>query len=189
MNRLPDSTCQLNEVDSMPRTLARAARSKAAHAIYASNWWTIVTVALIVWISCGLVEVRVAAAQEVPEVPSGIIEFSGGSVAVGIGYTWGKGILIFEGKHYPLKVDGLSIVHVGVSSYTASGTVYHLTNPSDINGVYTAVSAGAAVAGGASATAMKNSKGVVIEMASTHVGLNFSLSAKGVTIAMYGTPF
>jgi hypothetical protein len=79
-------------------------------------------------------------------------------VAAGIGYTWGgSGTLIFDGKKYPLKVDGISIVYVGVSEYTESGTVYNLENLSDINGVYTAVSAGAAIAGGASATAMKNS--------------------------------
>ena len=81
-----------------------------------------------------------------------------------------------------MKVNGLSIVHVGVSSYTASGTVYDLTKLSDINGVYTAVSAGAAIAGGASATAMKNSHGVLIQMVANHLGLNFSLGAKGVTI-------
>jgi hypothetical protein len=69
-----------------------------------------------------------------------------------------------------LKVQGLSIVQVGISKYTASGTVYGLTKPSDINGIYTAVSAGAAVAGGASATTMKNSKGVVIQWVATHQG-------------------
>jgi hypothetical protein len=107
-----------------------------------------------------------AASQDVPDAT---IEFSGGSVAAGIGYTWGRGILTYQGKHYPVKIDGLSIAHVGVSHYTASGAVYHLTQVTDINGVYTAVSAGAAVAGGASATAMKNSKGVVIQMVSTHL--------------------
>ena len=126
------------------------------------------------------------------DVPDATIEFSGGSVAAGIGFTWGSGELTFQGKKYPLNVSGLSIVnvsglsmvHVGVSSYTATGAVYHLTQASDINGIYTAVSAGVAVAGGASATAMKNSNGVVIQMVSTHAGLNFSLGAKGVTIAL-----
>jgi hypothetical protein len=108
--------------------------------------------------------------------------FSGGSVAAGGGYTWGNGTLIFEGKKYPIKVQGLSIVHVGVSDYTASGTVYNLKKPSDISGVYTAVSAGAALAGGASATAMENSHGVVIQMVATHAGVNLSLGPKGVAI-------
>jgi hypothetical protein len=81
-------------------------------------------------------------------------------------------------------VSGLSIVHVGISHYTASGTVYDLNQVSDINGIYTAVSAGAAIAGGASVTAMKNSRGVLIQMVATHAGLNFSLGPKGMTVSL-----
>jgi hypothetical protein len=131
-------------------------------------------------ISCLLMGVQPAVAQE---IPSGTIELSGGSVAAGIGYTWGDGTLIFEGRKYPIKVQGLSIVHVGVSDYTASGTVYNLKKPSDINGVYTALSAGAALAGGASTTAMENSNGVVIQMVATHAGVNLSLGPKGMTVS------
>ncbi|MGH8014454.1 MAG: hypothetical protein ACREQ4_18345 [Candidatus Binataceae bacterium] len=125
--------------------------------------------------------IRLIAAQN---VQSGTIELSGGSVAAGVGYTWAKGVLIYEGREYPLKVNGLSILHVGVSSYTASGTVYDLHKLSDINGVYTAVAAGVAVAGGASAIAMKNDKGVLIQMAATHQGLNFDLGPKGLRISL-----
>jgi hypothetical protein len=173
---------QLNAVDPSSLSLTTGAlRRTSAPSSCTSNWWTRVTIALIVVINCGLVEVRSALAQN---VPTGTIELSGGSVAAGIGFTWGHGTLIFEGKKYPVKVSGLSIVQVGVSQYTASGTVYDLMKLSDINGIYTAVSAGAAVAGGASATAMKNSRGVLIELVANHLGLNFSLSAKGVMIQL-----
>jgi hypothetical protein len=118
------------------------------------------------------------------DVPSGIIELSGGTVAVGVGWSWGSGTLIFQGQKYPLSVSGLSIVQVGAGGYTATGSVYHLTQPSDINGIYTAITAGAAVAGGVSGTAMQNSRGVVIHLAATQVGLNFTLGPKGVTIAL-----
>jgi hypothetical protein len=148
---------------------------------FSSNSWSKLSVALIIWIVCGLAIVQSAMSQN---VPTGTIELSGGSVAAAIGYTWGKGTLIYEGKKYPLKVNGLSIVHVGISNYTASGTVYDLQKVTDINGIYTAVSAGAAIAGGASVTAMKNSKGVLIQMVSTHAGLNFSLGPKGVEITL-----
>jgi hypothetical protein len=134
----------------------------------------LVGIALLIGVGSGVAQ----------DVPDATIEFSGGSVAAGIGFTWGSGELTFQGEKHPLSVSGLSIVQVGISRYTATGAVYHLTKLSDINGIYTAVSAGAAVAGGASATAMRNSNGVVIQMVSTHAGLNFSLSAKGVTIAL-----
>jgi len=134
----------------------------------------LVGIALLIGVGSGVAQ----------DVPDATIEFSGGSVAAGIGFSWGSGELTFQGEKHALRVSGLSIVQVGISSYTATGAVYHLTNLSDINGIYTAVSAGAAVAGGASATAMRNSNGVVIQMVSTHKGINFSLSAKGVTISL-----
>ena len=148
-------------------------------------WRTMFTLVLIGLMTC-FVTGRSATAQEAQDVPSAHILVWGGSVAAGIGYTWAYANLIFQGKEYPLKVRGLSILQVGASKYTASGSVYHLTQPSDINGIYTSISAGVAVAGGASATTMKNSRGVVIQWASTHVGVNFSLAAKGVEITLQG---
>lgn len=35
------------------------------------------------------------------EKPVGTINFSGGSVSVGVGYTWGSGVLTYKGKDYP----------------------------------------------------------------------------------------
>ena len=164
---------------SRVQTLKRYA--SAGSAAGAFSWWIAVAVVLIAWATCALVEARSAAAQD---VPTATIEFTGGSIAAGIGYTWGYGALVFEGKEYPLKVDGLTILHVGASGYTGSGAVYHLMNLTDIAGVYTAVSAGAAVAGGATATTMKNDHGVVIEMVATHTGLNLQLGPHGVTISL-----
>src|SRR6266852_2321294 len=47
-------------------------------------------------------------AMAADQAPDGTIELSGGSVAVGIGYSWGSGKLVFQGKQYPLKVPRLS---------------------------------------------------------------------------------
>jgi hypothetical protein len=44
------------------------------------------------------------------QVPDGVIELSGGSIAAGIGYSWGSGTLIFQGNRYPLKISGISLV-------------------------------------------------------------------------------
>ena len=63
------------------------------------------------------------------QTPDAIIELSGGSVSAGIGYSWGSGTLIFQGKRYPLNVSGLSIGSVGISDYTAAGNVTGLNTP------------------------------------------------------------
>jgi hypothetical protein len=169
-------------MDFQPSTRQCNAPETTARRIpFISKWRGKVAIVLLAWMMSGLVMVQSAISEN---LPTATIELSGGSVAAGIGYTWGKGTLIFEGKRYSLKVSGISIVHVGISNYTASGTVYDLQRVTDINGINTAVSAGAALAGGASVTAMKNSKGVLIQMVATHAGLNFSLGPKGVEITL-----
>jgi hypothetical protein len=132
----------------------------------------------------GVLAVLAVAPALAKDTPSATLTLKGGAVAVGIGYSWGGGTLHFKGKDYPLKVDGLSVVDIGASKYTASGAVYHLTNVSDIEGVYAAASAGATVAGGASVSSMKNDKGVVVTLKSTRAGLQFTLAPKGVTIKL-----
>src|SRR6266851_1096418 len=70
------------------------------------------------------------------------------SIAVGAGYSWGGGIMTFQGQAYPCRVDGLAVGAVGSSSADAIGNVYNLTHIEDFSGHYLAVSAGALLAGG-----------------------------------------
>jgi len=113
-----------------------------------------------------------------------VIELSGGSVAAGIGYSWGNGTLIFQGKRYALSVSGVSLASVGAVEYTAAGSVEGLKTPQDINGVFTAVGAGATLGGGGNIAAMRNQNGVVIHLTSTTQGLSLSLAASGMKIAL-----
>ena len=86
------------------------------------------------------------------------LTMSEGQVAFGIGYSWGKGVLTFEGKEYPFKVSGLSVVDIGITSAKSSGKVYNLKKLEDFNGNYTAASAEGTIAGGAGALTMKNAE-------------------------------
>jgi hypothetical protein len=112
------------------------------------------------------------------------VHFSGGSVAAGIGYSWGSGTLHYRGKSYPIKVDGLSVGDVGATSVNAEGTVYHLSKLEDFPGTYVAAAAGAAAGGGGSISEMKNENGVVIKARSTTTGLKLKLGVDGVKISM-----
>jgi hypothetical protein len=116
--------------------------------------------------------------------PDGVIELSGGSVAIGIGYSWGSGTLIFQGKRFPLKVSGLSVASVGITDYTAAGSVEGLKTPQQIEGVFTAVAAGGTLGGGGGVAAMKNQNGVVIHLTSTTQGLSLTLAAEGMKISL-----
>src|SRR5208337_2562890 len=117
------------------------------------------------------------------KAPDGTVEFSGGSVAAGIGYSWGNGTLTYKGVKYPITVSGLSAgASAGATATTASGSVYNLAKIEDFDGNYTAAGTGATVGGGASVVTMKNQNGVVIDSVSTTQGLKLSLDAGGVKI-------
>jgi hypothetical protein len=116
--------------------------------------------------------------------PDAAVTLSGGSVAAGIGYTWGHGDLKYHDSSHRFSIKGVSVVDVGASDFTAAGNVYNLGKLSDFTGNYVAVGAGFTVAGGGTAVYLKNEHGVVIKLVATNVGLQFKLSADGVHVAL-----
>lgn len=126
-----------------------------------------------------------AVAPVAPDATSvGTITLKGGRVAAGIGYTWGHGELQYQNKIHRFTIKGLSIVDIGASEYTAWGEVFDLEKLGDFAGNYVAIAAGVAVAGGATATYLRNEHGVVIKLIETDIGLQFNLAAEGVRIAL-----
>jgi hypothetical protein len=125
-----------------------------------------------------------AAAATQPPQPVGRITFEATSLGVGATFTWGKGWLTFKGKNYPIRIDGLGIVGVGLTKVRAAGKVYHLKNPKDITGNYAKAEAGIALIGGAKGLVAKNDKGVVIDLAAEQTGVNFELGGGAFTITL-----
>jgi hypothetical protein len=113
-------------------------------------------------------------------MPAATLEMSQGSVAAGIGFNWGSGTLTFLGRKYPVRVFGLSLGEAGFTWGTANGTVFELKKLDDFSGTYIAGGAGVTVFGGGAAVVMKNQNGVVVELTTSNVGLNFKLAASGV---------
>ena len=124
------------------------------------------------------------AKKEKKPKPDATLVMSEGQVALGIGWSWGKGTLSYKGKKYEFKVDGLSVVDVGITKATSKGTVYNLKKIEDFDGIYTAAAAEGTLAGGAGVTKMKNQNGVVIDLVSTTKGANLKLAAEGVKFAI-----
>jgi len=130
----------------------------------------------------------VAAALCVPlwadDKPDGTLEFNGGSAAAGVGVSWGAGVLKYQDKSYPFKVNGLSIGAVGLSQASASGEVFNLKKLDEFNGNYGAVGAGLTVGGGGAAVAMKNQNGVTIHVKGTTQGAKVVVGGSGVDIQL-----
>jgi len=106
------------------------------------------------------------------------------SVAIGVGVSWGDGVLEFRGKKYPFTVEGLSVVDLGVAKVSARGDVKNLKKVEDFEGNYTAAGAGAAVGGGAGVAALKNQNGVEMSLTATTQGVKFALAGAGVSVKL-----
>lgn len=118
------------------------------------------------------------------KAPDATISLSEGSVAAGIGWSWGHGDLSFQGKTYRVKVDGLSVAEVGITSAEASGNVYNLKSVDDLNGVYAAAGAEGTAGKGVGYSSLRNSKGVVINLKSETKGANLKIAASGLKITV-----
>src|SRR6266545_5103629 len=79
---------------------------------------------------------------------SGKVTLESTSIAIGVGVSWGDGVLEYRGQKYPFTVKGLSVMDLGVSKVTARGVVGNLNKLEDFNGNYVLAGAGASVGGG-----------------------------------------
>jgi hypothetical protein len=125
-----------------------------------------------------------ALAVHAAEKPDARVKLTGKALSAGVGYSWGSGVLTYQGKDYPFSVSGLSAGNIGASSATLAGDVYNLKNLDDFNGNYTSAGAGATVAGGAGGMTMKNQNGVVMNVAGTTKGLSFKLGVDGMKVQL-----
>ena len=139
-------------------------------------------IALLVMGTLALVIGGLAAAQGVQ--PDATVELSEGSVAAGIGFSWGTGTLTYQGRQYPIKISGLSVAEVGITKATAKGKVFNLKKLEDFSGTYGAAGAGAALGEGAGASVLRNPKGVQIELISDTKGATLKLAVSGLQIAL-----
>jgi hypothetical protein len=120
-------------------------------------------------------------------LPSGVVSLNFESVALGIGASWGDGVLTFQGKDYPFSVSGLTLVDVGISRFAGAGKVYNLTSPGDLPGTYGAIQSTFAIAGGATDMTMKNQNHVtvvILKNSGKESGTQLSLGPAGMQIQM-----
>jgi hypothetical protein len=116
--------------------------------------------------------------------PDATLTLSEGSVAVGIGWSWGKGVLTYQGKPHNFKIKGLSLGEVGITKAEATGRVFNLKKLEDFDGTYMAGTVEGTIAAGAGETVMKNKKGVVIYLSPQTKGVNLKIAAEGVNFTL-----
>jgi hypothetical protein len=140
--------------------------------------------ALLAVAGLGLAFLVVGDTISAQEATTGKVTLESKSVAIGVGVSWGDGVLEYKGKKYPFTVQGLSVVDLGVSKVSARGDVTNLKKVADFAGTYTAAGAGGTVGGGMAVAALKNQNGVEMTLSATTAGVKFALAGGGVTVKM-----
>lgn len=126
-----------------------------------------------------------AVAAESSSKPSGTVTINETQFGFILGGSVGGGELTYQGKKYPFKIGGISVgANFGVSKLSAVGEVFNLTDISKFPGTYAKLDSNVSVGGGVGGMVMRNEHGVVMSLTSTQEGLQFNMSANGVTIKM-----
>jgi hypothetical protein len=116
------------------------------------------------------------------------VVFNKGGFIVGVG--GGEGVLVFRGNRYPFTVSGMSVgLTIGASSTKLVGHALNLRGPESIEGNYTAVGTGGALAGGAGTVRLRNTNGVttngvILQLSGPKVGVELSAAVAGVAIRL-----
>jgi hypothetical protein len=135
-------------------------------------------------LSAGITSTAFAADPGAPGRIDATVTIRAHSAAVGVGYTWGDGVLRFHGHSYPFSVKGIDVAAVGYSTVVGHGRVYNLHRISDFSGTY-AASTGEATAGrGLGGQVLINSAGVQLRIDDVTRGAKLSGSADGIQLAL-----
>lgn len=117
--------------------------------------------------------------------PDGTIELNIFRAGFIIGGAGGSGMLVFRDNGYHLSVGGVSLgATFGIARAEFVGEVYNLKQASDIEGTYTAIGAGGALAGGAAIAELQNSRGVRLKVQGRQIGLMVSIDLSGLQISL-----
>jgi hypothetical protein len=119
------------------------------------------------------------------QADSGRIQFTLVKAGVVIGGSGGSGTLTFKGRRYPLSIGGISYGFTfGASQTNLGGTVSNIRRPQDVEGVYAAGSAGAALGRGAQAIVLTNQNGAVLTLSGQSVGAIVSADLNGLALSL-----
>jgi hypothetical protein len=111
------------------------------------------------------------------------VVFTKGGLIVGVG--GGEGVLVLRGQRYPFTVSGMSVgFTIGASTSKLVGRALNLRGPASIEGSYSVIGAGGAIAAGAGGVQLQNANGVILQLSGPKVGAELSAAVGGVTIRL-----
>jgi len=105
---------------------------------------------------------------------------------VGVGWTWGDGVLRYHGHSYHFSVKGVDVAAVGYSKVVGHGRVYNLKHLHDFDGTYAAANGEATVGQGIGGRVLINGNGVQIRLDDVTKGARLAGAAQGIELTLRG---
>ena len=135
----------------------------------------VVTVALVLALSVAPAQAQKADAT---------ISIDVNTAAIGLGASWGRGVVTYGPKTYAFKVRGLNVLTAGIQKLEANGQVFNLKAIDDLEGKYQkADKAGITfIKKEDIGLVVKNDKGVVLNLKAVKKGLELDLVSEGLTV-------
>ena len=135
----------------------------------------VVTVALLLALSVAPAQAQKADAT---------ISIDVNTAAVGLGASWGRGVVTYGPKTYAFKVRGLNVLTAGIQKLKANGQVFNLKAIDDLEGKYQkADKAGITfIKKEDMGLVVQNDKGVVLNLKAVKKGLELDLVSEGLTV-------
>ncbi len=103
---------------------------------------------------------------------------------IGIGATWGNGVLRYAGHRYTFSVKGVDVAAVGFSKIVGHGRVYNLKHLHDFDGTYAAADGEATVGKGLGGNVLKNGNGVELRIDDITKGARLAGAAQGIELTL-----
>ncbi len=115
---------------------------------------------------------------------AGYVTITAKAADVGIGFTWGDGVLRYRGRSYHFGVKGVDVAAVGYSSVIGHGRVYNLRHLHDFDGTYGAADGEATLGNGIGGRYLKNGNGVEIRIDDVSKGARLSGAGQGIELRL-----
>ncbi len=128
----------------------------------------------------------VLAAQDpgVSGPPDGRVTIVSKSADIGIGASWGNGVLRYAGHSYKFSVKGVDVAAVGYSKVVGRGRVYNLKHLHDFDGTYAAANGEATAGKGLGGQVLKNGNGVEIRIDDISKGARLAGAVQGIELTL-----
>ncbi len=101
---------------------------------------------------------------------------------IGAGYSWGRGVVTWKERRYPISLWGIGLAEAGVALGSLTGCV-EMSDPNDLAGNYNTVQVGLTIAGGFEGLLLQK-PGVVIRLSGLRVGLAATIGWSGWRIEL-----